>query len=89
MPTETLKTDRAAKPWGLTRMRPFPPGSRISHAVVVLDTETQTGRWLDTEGNPVPVLDRHKRSETSKETKPRTSLDGTPDEGSDQSGDTD
>jgi hypothetical protein len=32
---------------------------------------------------------RHKRSETSKETKPKTSLDGTTDEGSDQEGDTD
>ncbi|MGY3676872.1 putative ATP-grasp-modified RiPP [Streptomyces sp. TE33382] len=58
-------------------------------AEVVLDPLTQTGRWVDMDGLDVPVMDRHKRSETSKETKTRTSLDGTPDEGSDQEGDTD
>lgn len=82
-------TDRAAKPWGLSRMKPFPAGSQISHAVVVLDPETQTGQWLGEDGGVVPVMDKHKRSETSKETKPRTSLDGNTDEGSDQTGDTD
>ncbi|GHH70719.1 hypothetical protein GCM10018793_05190 [Streptomyces sulfonofaciens] len=82
-------TDHTTKPWGLTRMRPFPAGSRVSHSVVVLDPKTQTGLWVDEDGTPVPVTDRHKRSETSKETSPRTSLDGNRDEGSDQEGDTD
>ncbi|MFI2432348.1 putative ATP-grasp-modified RiPP [Streptomyces sp. NPDC018693] len=56
---------------------------------VVLDPESRTGRWIGPGGPDVPSLDRHKRSETSKETRPKTSLDGNTDEGSDQEGDTD
>ncbi|WP_327236266.1 putative ATP-grasp-modified RiPP [Streptomyces sp. NBC_01317] len=83
--------DESAAPWGLTRMRPFPAGPRDAPATVVLDPVTQTGVWCDDDGSMVPVtlMSKHKRSETSSETKPRTSLDGTPDEGSDQSGDSD
>ncbi|MFJ2264271.1 putative ATP-grasp-modified RiPP [Streptomyces sp. NPDC087844] len=76
-------------PFGLTRMRPFPDAAVLVPATVVLDLTTQTGRWLGPDGLDIPALDRHKRSETSKETKTRTSLDGTPDEGMDQQGDSD
>ncbi|MFD9795841.1 putative ATP-grasp-modified RiPP [Streptomyces sp. NPDC059070] len=58
-------------------------------AEVLLDPERQTGRWLGPDGSEVPVVDRHKCSETSKETTTKTSLDGTPDQGSDQEGDAD
>ncbi|WP_233104061.1 putative ATP-grasp-modified RiPP [Streptomyces flavofungini] len=70
-------------------MRPFPDAVVLPAARVVLDPATQTGRWVDADGFEVPVLDRHKRSETSKETATKTSLDGEPDEGTDQEGDTD
>ncbi|WP_267134390.1 putative ATP-grasp-modified RiPP [Streptomyces sp. WAC 00631] len=70
-------------------MRPFPVTAVVTPAAVVLDPESQTGRWIAPDGLPLPSLDRHKRSETSKETKTRTSSDGTADEGSDQEGDTD
>ncbi|WP_311039869.1 putative ATP-grasp-modified RiPP [Streptomyces luomodiensis] len=76
-------------PWGLTRMKPFPSGAHLPHATVVLDPETQTGCWSVEDGDLAPVAAKHKRSETSKETKPKTSLDGNTDEGSDQSGDND
>ncbi|MBY8887673.1 putative ATP-grasp-modified RiPP [Streptomyces sp. PTM05] len=76
-------------PWGLRRMRPFPPGETLPACRVVLDATTQTGRWLAEDGSALPALDRHKRSETCKETSTRTSLDGTTDSGSDQEGDTD
>ncbi|MCC3770549.1 putative ATP-grasp-modified RiPP [Streptomyces sp. UNOC14_S4] len=79
----------SALPWGLTRMAPFPEAVRIPYAKLVLDPDTQIARPVDENGMPVPVLDRHKRSETSKETATKTSLDGTPDQGSDQEGDTD
>lgn len=82
-------TDVEQRPWGLTRMRLFPESAVVTGSTVVLDAESQTGRWVGPDGAGVPSLDRHKRSETSKETKPRTSLDGTTDEGSDQEGDTD
>ncbi|MQS39353.1 putative ATP-grasp-modified RiPP [Streptomyces katsurahamanus] len=74
-------------PWGLTRMKPFPSATALPYATVVLDPETQTGRWIDRNGIPVPVLDKHKRSETSKETETQTSLDGKTDQGHDQKGD--
>ena len=76
--------------FGLRRMRPFPAVAVLPHTHVVLDPVTQTGRWLDQDGTPLPVTDaRHKKSETNKETKTKTSLDGQPDHGSDQEGDTD
>ncbi|MEV8389653.1 MULTISPECIES: putative ATP-grasp-modified RiPP [unclassified Streptomyces] len=82
-------SDGEAVPWGLTRMRPFPADARISRPVVVLDPETQTGQWLDEEGTLMWVMGKHKKSRTWTETKPKTSLDGNTDEGSDQDGDGD
>ncbi|MEV0278531.1 putative ATP-grasp-modified RiPP [Streptomyces sp. NPDC050610] len=70
-------------------MRPFPTTAVLAAATVVLDPQSQMGRWVGPDGRGVPVLERHKRSETSVETKTKTSLDGTPDEGSDQDGDND
>ncbi|MFD9483655.1 putative ATP-grasp-modified RiPP [Streptomyces sp. NPDC059991] len=70
-------------------MRPFPDVVMLPAAEVVLDPERQTGRWLSPDGIEAPVMDRHKRSETSKETSTKTSLDGTPDQGTDQEGDSD
>ncbi|MCD9144379.1 putative ATP-grasp-modified RiPP [Streptomyces albireticuli] len=82
-------SDPDALPWGLTRMRPFPETVRLPHESLVLDSATQLPRSMDGSGRSVPVMDKHKRSETSKETATRTSLDGTSDQGSDQEGDTD
>lgn len=79
----------AAVPWGLTRMRPYPEAMVLPAAEVVLDSETQTGRWVGSDGLGMPLTGKHKRSETSKETQTKTSLDGNPDQGSDQEGDTD
>ncbi|TQE15805.1 putative ATP-grasp-modified RiPP [Streptomyces ipomoeae] len=84
-----MVTTPALRPWGLTRMRPFPATAVLATATVILDPETQTGRWIEPDGLDTPTMARHKRSETSKETKPKTSLDGNTDEGSDQEGDTD
>ncbi|MEU2729591.1 putative ATP-grasp-modified RiPP [Streptomyces griseoviridis] len=70
-------------------MRPYPEAVVLPAAEVVLDPVTQTGRWTGPDGGDSPLMSRHKRSETSKETKTKTSMDGTPDEGSDQIGDTD
>jgi putative ATP-grasp target RiPP len=79
----------AVFPWGLTRMKPYPDTAVLPAAEVVLDPVTQIGRWIRPDGLDVPVMDRHKRSETSKETNTKTSLDGNTDQGSDQEGDTD
>ncbi|MGW3569856.1 putative ATP-grasp-modified RiPP [Streptomyces sp. NPDC000941] len=77
-------SDHAPVPWGLTRMRPFPPAEQLPHATTVLNPKTQIGQWLDTDGIVVPVTGKHKKPSTAKETKPKTSLDGNTDEGSDQ-----
>ncbi|MER5490098.1 putative ATP-grasp-modified RiPP [Streptomyces sp. NPDC002454] len=76
-------------PWGVTRMRPYPDVAELPAAGVTLDPVTQTGKWVDRHGNALPATARHKRSETSKETQHITSLDGKPDQGHDQQGDTD
>ena len=73
-------------PWGATRMRHYPEIVVLPASGIVLDPETQTGRWT---GPGIATMDRHKRSETSNETKTQTSSDGNTDEGSDQSGDSD
>ncbi|MFD7546127.1 putative ATP-grasp-modified RiPP [Streptomyces sp. NPDC059578] len=75
-------------PWGLTRMRPYPDVVSVPPGRAVVDPESQTGVWLDPDGPTVPSV-RHRRSRTWAETKPKTSLDGTKDEGHDQDGDTD
>jgi len=86
---ENLVTESTTVPFGLSRMRPFPYAVVLGSATVVLDPKTQTGRWLGQDGLDITELDRHKRSETSKETKTKTSLDGSADEGGDQQGDSD
>ncbi|MET8976203.1 putative ATP-grasp-modified RiPP [Streptomyces sp. NPDC004539] len=78
-----------AVPWGVTRMRPYPETVVLPAAEVVLDPVTQTGRWIDPDGVDRLLVNKHKKSETSKETQTKTSLDGAPDQGSDQEGDTD
>ncbi|WP_019358685.1 MULTISPECIES: putative ATP-grasp-modified RiPP [Streptomyces] len=77
-----------ATPWGLTRMRPYPRTVTMPTADAVLDSVTQTARWVGPDRAGVPAS-RHKRSETANETSTKTSLDGNTDEGSDQEGDTD
>ncbi|OIJ92262.1 hypothetical protein BIV25_28410 [Streptomyces sp. MUSC 14] len=77
------------RPWGLSRMKPYPEAAVLKSAPMVLDPDTQTAQLIGTDGLRLPTMDRHKRSETNTETKPRTSLDGNTDEGSDQQGDTD
>jgi putative ATP-grasp target RiPP len=81
--------DDRINPWGVSRMKPFPTAAVLPAARAVLDAETQTAVWMRLDGTPMPTLDRHKRSETSQETATKTSLDGTPDQGSDQQGDND
>ncbi|MGW7004975.1 putative ATP-grasp-modified RiPP [Streptomyces sp. NPDC054933] len=78
-----------AAPWGVRRMKPFPASAVVPETRVVLDPKTQTGQWLTDDGTALLTWDKHKRSQTSKETNTKTSLDGNTDQGSDQEGDTD
>ncbi|MEU4206018.1 putative ATP-grasp-modified RiPP [Streptomyces sp. NPDC026294] len=77
-------------PWGLSRMKPYPACAvATTPSRLELDEATQTVRWLEADGSELPTLDRHKKSETSKETNTSTSLDGNTDQGHDQDGDED
>ncbi|QFQ97582.1 putative ATP-grasp-modified RiPP [Streptomyces phaeolivaceus] len=86
---QATASDDQVTPWGVSRMNPFPPAEVLPAARAVLDAETQTAAWVDPGGTLLPTLDKHKRSETSKETTTKTSLDGASDQGSDQQGDSD
>ncbi|MFD7104219.1 putative ATP-grasp-modified RiPP [Streptomyces celluloflavus] len=66
--TTAATTSTTLPPWGLGRMRPFPRTARLPYSDIVLDPHTQTGRWLSSDGREVPVMDKHKASETSNET---------------------
>lgn len=74
-------------PWGLTRMKPYPPAAVLPRVGVLLDPETQTAQWVGEDGGLLPGAGRHRRPEISKET--TTSADGVPDEGHAPEGDTD
>ncbi|GGY16763.1 hypothetical protein GCM10010358_80510 [Streptomyces minutiscleroticus] len=84
-----VKMSHTTAPWGVTRMKPYPEAVVLPAAEVVLDPQTQTGRWISPDGSDISPAAKHKRSETSKETSTKTSLDGQTDQGSDQEGDTD
>ncbi|MDT0378396.1 putative ATP-grasp-modified RiPP [Streptomyces sp. DSM 42041] len=84
-----MPADSRLAPWGLSRMKPYPPAAVLPRVGVLLDPDTQTAQWIGEDGAPLPASARHKRSETANETKTKTSSDGIPDEGHDQSGDTD
>ncbi|MFI6691865.1 putative ATP-grasp-modified RiPP [Streptomyces sp. NPDC050433] len=84
MLNETQESAVPDLPWGLTRMRPFPPGEPFPCTTIVLNPETQMGQWLDEDGVPVPMGGKHQKPSTARETKPKTSLDGNADEGTDQ-----
>ncbi|MEV5309366.1 MULTISPECIES: putative ATP-grasp-modified RiPP [unclassified Streptomyces] len=86
---KTKVHDERIAPWGVSRMKPFPAAAVLPAARPVLNAATQTAVWVRPDGTPMPTMDRHKRSETSQETATKTSLDGTPDQGSDQQGDND
>ncbi|MFH8411088.1 putative ATP-grasp-modified RiPP [Streptomyces sp. NPDC018019] len=77
-------------PWGLSRMKPYPDSATaFTPSRLELDEKTQTVRWMEADGSELPTLDRHKKSETSKETNTTTNLDSQPDQGHDQEGDED
>ncbi|CAL9313850.1 putative ATP-grasp-modified RiPP [Streptomyces sp. SudanB182_2057] len=86
---QPLTSPDQVKPWGLGRLRPYPPAAVLSAARPVLDPHTQVPAWVGPDGAPLTAEAKHKRSETSQETSTKTSLDGTPDQGSDQNGDSD
>jgi putative ATP-grasp target RiPP len=86
---QATSPDDQIAPWGVRRMKPFPPADVLPAARAVLDAATQTAAWTVPDGSLLPALDKHKRSQTSRETTTKTSMDGNSDEGSDQQGDSD
>ncbi|MET9294447.1 putative ATP-grasp-modified RiPP [Streptomyces sp. NPDC003077] len=84
-----MSSEQTVAPWGLSRMRPY-PRSVVVPTTLELDAERQIAVYRGPDGRLVPVLDKHKASETSNETDVTTSGDGQDwDQGSDQEGDSD
>ncbi|MBC2874913.1 MULTISPECIES: putative ATP-grasp-modified RiPP [Streptomyces] len=80
------------RPWGLTRMEPYPSPITVTGTAATLDPVTQTTVYLDAQGRRVEI-GKHGTG-TGKETRTRTSQgDGSgpsnADEGHDQESDQD
>jgi putative ATP-grasp target RiPP len=85
-----MVTVTTAAAFGLSRMQPFPDTTPVPYRYVELDPASQTARYLDGNGNPIPAWDKHRKSGTSKETSTITGdCSGGADQGHDQAGDTD
>lgn len=51
---------RAPIPWGMGRMAPLRNGEPTSWQYAGIDPQTQTGRWIGSDGVPTPVeLGKH------------------------------
>ncbi|GAA2636244.1 putative ATP-grasp-modified RiPP [Actinomadura fulvescens] len=87
LPAAPSPTDapRAARPWGLRRMAPYPHTIDVGVVATQIDPVTQTGATSD--GDFVEA--KHKRSNTGTETRTRTSSDGDQDEDHSQDADQD
>ncbi|MFF7728676.1 putative ATP-grasp-modified RiPP [Streptomyces sp. NPDC008001] len=72
----------AARPWGASRLAPYPTTLRRSHTTVAIDGDSQLGVFRDRFGN---VLEMGKHGTSSgTETNTTTNSDSAPDQGHDQ-----
>lgn len=61
----------AMRPWGVSRMSPYPDVIEFPEYTVAIDPRTQTGRYVDANGAVVHM--KHKKSNTATEEKTRAS----------------
>lgn len=71
-----------ARPWGVGRLAPYPTVTRLPHASVVIDPDTQLGIYLDHAGRVIE-MGKHGTGKGT-ETKTNTNSDSAPDQGHDQ-----
>ncbi|MEU5424349.1 putative ATP-grasp-modified RiPP [Streptomyces olivoreticuli] len=75
--------ETALRPWGISRMRPYPATCRQPYATVTIDPDTQTGVFRDRAGHVVE-MGKHGTSKGT-ETQPQsTNLDSRNDTDHDQ-----
>lgn len=56
----------ALPPWGVSRMRPYVNVVEYPQYAVIIDPDTQSGRYIDSSGNVIDM--RHRKSNRSTET---------------------
>lgn len=79
----TPSTNRpAGRPWGASRLAPYPATIRRPHTTVDIDPGTQTGVFRDRDGLVVE-MGKHGTS-SGTETNTTTNSDSAPDQGHDQ-----
>lgn len=80
----TAPSAAGVRPWGLTRMEPYPnPTTMPAYASVTIDPATQTGIYLDAAGQQVE-MGNHGTATGSETSSQSTNLDGQGDTDSDQ-----
>ncbi|MFT2016272.1 putative ATP-grasp-modified RiPP [Streptomyces sp. 796.1] len=87
--TTSIQQLTPARPWGVSRLTPYPSTIRLPHSSVTIDPDTQLGVFRDQAGQVIE-MGKHGTG-TGTETKTSTSSDGQTgnDEGHDQGNDTD
>ena len=83
MPAHSIPADLTpVRPWGISRLAPYPAMTKLPYATVVIDPTTQRGVFRDDRGRPVD-MGKHGTS-SGTETSTATNLDSQPDQGHDQ-----
>ncbi|GAA2241233.1 hypothetical protein GCM10010232_30340 [Streptomyces amakusaensis] len=80
--TTSVEQPALARPWGVSRLAPYPTTVHCPHTTVTVDPTTQLGVFRDHAGQVVE-MGKHGTSKGT-ETKTSTNLDSTPDQGHDQ-----
>jgi putative ATP-grasp target RiPP len=70
------------RPWGISRLAPYPTTVKLPYATVAIDPTTQLGVFRDHQGKTVE-MGKHGTS-SGTETSTATNLDSQPDQGHDQ-----
>ncbi|MGW3645052.1 putative ATP-grasp-modified RiPP [Streptomyces sp. NPDC000878] len=70
------------RPWGVSRLAPYPATMELPFATVTIDPSTQTGVFRDHRGEVVEMGKHGTSSATATST--ATNLDSQPDQGHDQ-----
>ncbi|WP_339135204.1 putative ATP-grasp-modified RiPP [Streptomyces sp. f51] len=80
--TTSVTQPTAARPWGASRLAPYPSSVHRPHATVAIDPATQLGMFRDRAGQVVE-MGKHGTS-SGTETSTTTNSDSANDQGSDQ-----
>lgn len=70
LPVEGV-TPSAARPWGVSRMSPYPAVIEVPQFTATIDPVTQVGRYVDADGKVIEL--RHRKTNTGTQEKTQVS----------------